>query len=130
MSNKKKLWCYCFGLVFLAGSLGMQFGAGPHGGILKKTGNHHIEINGSDRNFYCWLLDENTKSISNKNISCDVRFFFPDNTILDSEARPFGEDGFIIENSNPFLSCQVTFHVQGQSVSAKFESISPVVREK
>lgn len=125
----KKLLIYCLSLIFLIALWGMQLATGPHGGTLKKSGDYLVEMNSSDINFYCWLLDEKTNPISNKNITCSVKFFFPDNTILDSEAQPFGEDGFTIENTGKFLSCEVTFHIRGKSVSAKFESSSPVVRE-
>lgn len=125
----KVLGFFCLYTVFFAASSGIQLSTGPHGGVMKRTGEHHIEMNNPDMNFYCWLLDKNANPTSNKNITCEAKFFFPDNTILDSKAQPFGEDGFVIENAGEFLSCQVTFHVQGKTVSAKFESTTPVVRE-
>ena len=115
--------------LFLNFGLG-QTDTGPHGGQMKKAGNYLIEINNSGTRLYCWLLNENAKPIENKNIICDVKFYFPDHSVLDSRAEPLGKDGFSIKNAGLYFSCQVRFRVHGKYVSANFESISPIVNIK
>lgn len=130
MNLIKTLGIFFVALAFFFGLWGLQSDTGPHGGIMKPAGiNHMIEMNSADNTFYCWLLDKNAKPISNENITCEVKFFFADSSIVDSKAMPFGKDGFTIEHTGIFFSCQVTFNIQGKSISAKFESPGPIVKE-
>jgi len=106
-----------------------QTTVGPHGGTVQQVEKYQIEMKNPFPNFYAYLLDNKSKPISNKSISCNVRFFFPDNTSMDAELKQFGDDGFSLESATAkFYACRITFNVFGKNVSARFESESAIVQ--
>ncbi len=102
---------------------------GPHGGIVKPTGDYQIEMKHTFGNLYAYLLTKKSTPINNKRISCSVRYYFPDNTTTEVDLKPYEEDGFMAETTIRFYSCKVTFNLPGKSVSAKFENEKPIVRK-
>ena len=103
---------------------------GPHEGVVKPAGDYNIEVKNSFTNFYAYLLDKKNKPISNKGITCEVRFIFSDNTGISTSLIPYLEDGFTTEKMMPeFYSCRVYFNIQGKSVSAKFENKNTIVQK-
>ncbi len=119
------------GIVVLYSLDTYQSPSGPHGGDVKQAENFNIEMKASFPSIYVYLLDQKLKPINNKGITCEIKFFFPDDTSTDLELKPFQDDGFIMESSKIVYNfCIVTFNVFGKSVSAKFEKESTVVREK
>lgn len=105
--------------------------AGPHGGAIQQADNYNIELNAVSSNLYAYLLDQKLKPISNKGISCEVKFLLTDNTTMDAALKPFLEDGFIMESSTiVYQSCKITFNVHGNSISAKFEHENFSVHQK
>ena len=103
---------------------------GPHGGVVKPAGNYQIEMKNPYGNLYAYLLDVESKPIRNRRVTCNVRYYFPDNTTTDVDLKPFGDDGFTAETTIKFYSCKITFNLQGKSVSAKFENENPIVQKK
>ncbi len=102
---------------------------GPHGGIVKKADNYFIEITNPDKFFFVYLLDKNSKTISNKGISADVKFFLPDSSIFNVQLKPSADDAFTGSGVPEFYACRVTFNVFGKSVSAKFENMASVAKK-
>jgi hypothetical protein len=107
-----------------------QTSVGPHGGIVKVAGNYNIEMKSPYGNLYTWILDYKLSPLNNKGVTCEARFYFSDNTIVDTRLKPFGEDGFTTTTANDFLSCRITYKVAGKSVSAKFENENVIVQKK
>ena len=108
-----------------------QVTTGPHGGRLQQVKNFNIEVNTSYSELSAYLLDKQYKPISNKGVSCEIRFLFPDSTNLDVSLKPYKEDGFRIESSvSGYHSYRVIFHAFGENISAKFENQIAIVREK
>ena len=108
-----------------------QSSNGPHGGAMKQADNYYfIEMKNPYGNFFAYLLDKNYKLMSNKGISCEVRFFAHDNTTTDVALKPFGEDGFSAEVSIPYQSCRITFQVFGKPVTTLFENETLMVEKK
>lgn len=119
------------GIVVLFSINEPQPAIGPHGGELKQAENFKIELKSSFPNFYTYLLDQKLKPVKNKGITCEIKFFFPDDTSADLILKPFQDDGFILElGKTVYNSCIVTFNVFGKSVSAKFEKENSIVSEK
>lgn len=109
----------------------VQSNTGPHGGEFKQVENFNIEMKSSFPNFYFYLLDQKLKPINNYGISCEVRFFLPDETSTELTLKRFQQDGFMIEAGEIiYNSCRVTFNVFGKLVSAKFEKENFMVRKK
>ena|ERR1017187_10294991 len=103
---------------------------GPHGGIVKSTENHNIEIKTMYPFIYSYLLDKKNKPIKNEGIACEIRFLLPDDTSIDVQLKPYREDGFIMESgSMVYNSMRVTFNVFGKSVSEVFENESAIVKK-
>ena len=104
---------------------------GPHGGVVKPAGKYNIEMKSLATHFRAYLLDEHTHPLSNKGITCKVKFMFADSTLVDADLTPFGGDGFestsIVGN---FQSARITFNVRNESVSAVFANESVFVKGK
>ena len=112
-------------------SMTMSSPEGPHGGIIKKAEDYHIEIkNSPDTLFFAYLLNKKLNPISNKGISGDARFFFPDSTVFNVRLEPIAEDAFKASTISGFYACKVNFNVFGKSVSAVFEKQQQIVRRK
>ena len=104
---------------------------GPHGGRLQEAENFNIEVNTTYSEFYAYLLNKQYKPISNKGVTCKIRFLFPDSTNIDVTLNPYKEDGFRIESSvSGYRSYRVIFNAFGENISAKFENQIAIVQEK
>jgi ABC-type cobalt transport system substrate-binding protein len=107
-----------------------QSSTGPHQGTVKKAGEYNIEVKNSYTNFYAYLLDKKSKPISNKGISCEVKFVFGDHTGISIPLIPYKDDGFTTEDVVPeFYSCSVNFNVMGKLISAKFENENTIAQK-
>jgi hypothetical protein len=79
--------------------------------------------------FYAYLLTKENKSIINKDITCEIRFFLLDGTSLDIPLKPFEDNAFVIDYfASDYGSFRIMFQVAGKSVSAKFENESLLVK--
>ena len=108
-----------------------QVTTGPHGGRLQEAEKFNIEVNTSNSEFYAYLLNKQYKPISNKGVTCEIRFLFPDNTNLDVTLKPYQEDGFRIESSiSGYHSYRVIFNAFGENISAKFVNQINIVQKK
>ena len=108
-----------------------QVTTGPHGGRLQQAEKFNIETNVSNLEFYAYLLDKQYKPVSNKGVTCKIRFLFPDSTNIDVSLKPYQEDGFRIESSVAgYHSYRVIFNAFGENISAKFENQIAIVQEK
>lgn len=108
-----------------------QSPVGPHGGIVKPAGEYNIEMKNIYPNIYTFLLNKKNKPILNKKISCEISFLLPNNTIINTQLRPFAKDGFMMELGGlNYSSCRIFFNVSGKSISTEFESENPIVQEK
>lgn len=104
---------------------------GPHGGTIKQVENYNVEIKVAQSIFYAYLLDNKSKPLSNRGISCSVKFVFPDDIEVLKPLLPVGEDGFFIEaGSAEFSWCIVYFNVHGKPVSVKFENETLIAYKK
>src|SRR4051812_37856045 len=103
---------------------------GPHGGIVKKADNYFIEMINPEKFLSAYLLDKSMKTISNKGISGDVKFFLPDSSIFDVQLKPSSDDAFTGEGIPGFYTCKVTFNIFGRSVSAKFDNVTLIAFKK
>ena len=104
--------------------------AGPHGGTVKNAGGYNIEMHYSYPDIFAYLLTKDLKSISNKGILCNVKFILPDNTSVETDLKPFGDDGFTT-NSCPLLfnATKINFNLSGKYISTKFENDNPIVEK-
>ncbi len=119
---------YCILIAFVSWSKAQP--KGPHGGILKKTQNYFIEINNPGKFIYAYLLDKKLKTISDKEMSCDVKFSLPDSTNFSLKLKPSTDGGFMGENLNGFDRCIITFTAFGRTITARYENASVLVVEK
>lgn len=104
---------------------------GPHGGIVKSVGNYNIEMKVSKPDFQAYLLDSRLNPISNKGMSCEIRFYLYDSSTLDIDLKPFGEDGFVMESGiNGYHYYNVIFSFFGKQIRAKFEDENVIVLNK
>lgn len=103
---------------------------GPHGGRVEKAETHNIEVKTDYNHFYAFLLTTTNEPISNKNITCDIRYYLLDGSNLDMPLKPFGDDAFSIDYlAHNYNSFKITFQVDGKPVSAKFENDNVLVKE-
>lgn len=117
--------------LFLISQNLLQPTSGPHGGKVKPAGEYHIEMKNVYPNIYTFLLDKKNKPIKNKGILCEINFILPNHTVINSQLKPFREDGFTMELGElNFSSCRVFFNVYGKSISAGFENENPIVQKK
>jgi hypothetical protein len=101
---------------------------GPHGGVVKKAGNYSIESKNLPASFCAWLLDKKSNALSNKNVTCKVRFIYADSSNVDAELIKMGSDGFTTTTSfQGYTICRVTFNIGNEDVSAKFENETALV---
>ena len=115
----------------LAALVSPQLRTGPHGGTVKQAESYRIEMKSIYPDFYAYLLNKNLDPISNKNASCEARFFLSDNTTVDIPLQRFGEDAFKAKlTAMDYNSCRITFHLEKNSISAKFENESAIAGDK
>lgn len=104
---------------------------GPHGGRVKNVGNYNIEMKVASPNYQAFLLDNRLNPISNKGVTCEMRFFLYDSSTLDIDLKPFGEDGFIVESGIAgYHFYNVIFYAFGKQIKAKFEDENVIVLNK
>lgn len=107
-----------------------QIITGPHGGNVKPVENFNIETKVGYPGLYVYLLNKNCDPINNNGISCEVRFFFPDSSTIDTPLMPYEKDGFKIESIlSGYHSYRVSFHVSGKIISARFDSENIIARK-
>jgi hypothetical protein len=103
---------------------------GPHGGRIQKSENFTIETKTSYPYFYSYLLSAENKSIPNKGVACEIKFFLTDSTSLDFPLKPYQSDGFRLEsNITDYNAYRITFHAFGRSISSKFANENAIVRK-
>ena len=132
ITNSPQIKIFAFILLFIAISLisSKAFqGSGPHGGTVKKAENFFIEITSPDKIFYAYLLDLNSKTISNKGISGDAKFFLPDSSIFVVQLKPSDGDGFSGEGIPGYSACKITFNIFGNPASATFQNMTLLARK-
>jgi hypothetical protein len=83
-----------------------------------------------DTAVYAYLLDAKMKTISNKGIRGEVRFFFSDSTNLDVRLDSTAGDAFRAKAIPGFYASKITFHFFGKDVSALFEKQEQIVQKK
>lgn len=104
---------------------------GTHGGVVKKAEGFYIEMkNNPDTSFSVYLLNKKLRTVSNKGISGEVKFFFPDSTTLDVPLKPVAGNAFTARVIPGYYSCKITFHVFGKEVSAAFDRESQTAQKK
>jgi hypothetical protein len=102
---------------------------GPHGGALKKVGDHYIEMKNPENYLSVYLLDKKMKTVSTKNIIAEARFFMPDSTVIDQKLSPSAGNSFTSKSIPGFNACKITFRISGNEISATFENRSLVASE-
>ena len=109
---------------------GGEQSVGPHKGIVQEAGSYHAELLNKDGKVTIYLLDGKAKSMSNKGITGTATFQFADKTSATVTLTPSGDDGFSVANNkaSSFISCVVTFKVNGKTVSAKFGTEKSVTK--
>ncbi len=120
----KTLRCLLLITLLLPLSISAQdYKTGPHGGKVKNAGSNKIELLYSQGNFYTFLLDANSKPISNKGISCSLNLCFNTCEKEYRDIKPFSSDGFSADNVivQNFYSCTILFVLpDGRKISAEF----------
>ena|ERR1700758_2649421 len=103
---------------------------GPHGGMVKKTGEYYIEMKNADRKIVTYLLDKKMNTISNKDVKGEARLFFSDSTTFDIPLKPSGEDEFTCSIPMDFYACKITFTAYNNLIFAKFDNPVKMVINK
>jgi len=110
---------------------------GPHGGTLKGVENYFIEMKQVEapshavtKKLYAYLLDKKMKTFTNKEVSADILFFFPDSTSTSIPLKPEMDDAFTCEVPADYHACKITFNLDGKLLSAKFNSPIKMVKNK
>lgn len=104
---------------------------GPHGGTVKKAGKYNIEVKNLPAAFSTWLLDHKLKSMSNENVTCQVRFLFADSTHVDADLVKLGTDGFTTTTAfDNYSTCRVTYTAAGEKITAKFDNETILVKKQ
>lgn len=122
------LFILCAAVVILALNMANN---GPHGGIIKKTDEFFIEMkNNPDTTFLVWLLDQRQKTLSNKEVTGNVKFLFPDSTATDIELKRTKDNAFTAKTITGYNSCKIILEVYGKIVSAQFEKQEQVAQTR
>jgi hypothetical protein len=103
---------------------------GPHGGALKKSGDYYIEMKNPEGYFFAYLLDKKLKTISDKNLSADVRFFMPDSTVVDVKLARGSDKSYTAKSIPGFIACKIIFKAGKSEISATFENGDKVAELK
>jgi hypothetical protein len=103
---------------------------GPHGGALKKTGEYYIEMKNPEGYFFTYLLDKKLKTLQDKSITAEVRFFMPDSTIVDLKLSPGADNSFTTKSVPGFVACKITFKAGNKEISAMFDNVDRVAELK
>ena len=117
-----KLSTYIFGILLficVKTSVAQQKVLGPHAGnIYKASQGYKAELLVSNGNFYVFLLDANSKPISNKGVSCSMNVCLNNCDKIEHTLIPFSTDGFSAEkvDTRNFFSCKITFRLKGKII--------------
>lgn len=104
---------------------------GPHGGVVKQAGNYYIELKTESPYLYTFLLDKNTKSVSNKDVFCEARFVFSDKTDLNVTLLSYLTDGFSTRMvTEDYSSVQIYFNFHGEAITTQFENENLIASHK
>ena len=108
-----------------------QIQQGPHKGVVEKAGNSYfIEFKYLNQEIHTYLLNKTYTCISNKGISCEIKFIYSDSTSYTQSLQPIGNEGFSTGFiTSQFNSCRIIFNIAGKTVSAKFENQNPLVQK-
>jgi hypothetical protein len=125
-------------VLFLLGIIGLfismntfQPNTGPHGGRIQTADNFNIESKTSHPYFYAYLLNTKNKPVNNKDLACEIKFYYTDSTSLDFPLKPYHEDGFQLESTiTDYNAYRITFHAFGRNISARFENENAIVQKK
>ncbi len=103
---------------------------GPHGGRIQKVDNFTIEVKRDFSNFYVYLLDDQNKTITSKDMGGEIRFYILDGSTFDMKLKPYNEDGYTLAyEAAKFTSYRITFKLAGKEISAKFENENAMVKK-
>lgn len=123
-----------FSLFFIALGLSMAITSisqgGPHGGVLQKAGNYFIEMSIPGKKIVTYLLDNKSNTISNQDVLCNAKLYFPDSTDMEIRLTPIEENSFTADVPTGFHSCKITFKMGEKEIWAKFENPIQLVLEK
>lgn len=103
---------------------------GPHGGALKKSGDHYIEMKNPEGYFFAYLLDKKLKTVSDKQMTAEVRFFMPDSTVVDVKLAPGVDKSYTTKSIPGFVTCKITFKAGSTEISAIFENNEQVAQSR
>ena len=109
----------------------IQPGFGPHGGVVKATGNYYAEAGRDPNNLYAFLLDSAMHPMRNDGITCQAVVDFPDKTTATIDLLPFAQDGFrspVMERA--YKKCTFIFEKNGQQLSAEFGNEELIALQK
>jgi hypothetical protein len=95
---------------------------GPHDGTIKKVKGYHVETLIKDSKVYFFFFDEKLTPISNSEITGSVSLIFADGKSKKVELTSNDLDAFIVNdvNAHTYTDIQVTFKVNGKSISTIF----------
>jgi len=103
---------------------------GPHGGAIKKAEGYYVEMkNNPDTSFFAYLLTKKLKTVSNKDVTAEVKLFFPDSTATDVPLKAIAGNAFTGKIIPGFYACKITFHIYEKEVSAQFAKEDQVVQK-
>lgn len=102
---------------------------GPHNGIVKRVDNYCIEMKSVDRKLFVYLLDKKLHTLSNRDMTAEAVFIFPDNTSMSITLKPDVDDAFTCEAPSDYNSCKINFNRQGKTISAGFSNPVKVVKK-
>jgi hypothetical protein len=114
-------------VVVIAGVVGKT--QGPHGGYLKKVGTSYIEMKTVEKKLYAYLLDKKLKTVSNRDIVGEARFFFSDSSTTSVSLLPQTDNSFTCGVPGEFFACKITLRSGGHEISALFDNTVKVVKK-
>lgn len=114
-------------MVLIAGVVGKT--QGPHGGALKKSGNSYIEMKTVEKKLFAYLLDKKLRTLPNRDVLGEVRFFFPDSSTSNITLLPEPDNSFTCGVPADFFACRITFKIGGNEISAMFNNTLKVVKK-
>lgn len=120
-----------FAAIFAFSLVSFRSDTGPNGGRLMSSGKYKIELIETYSSVGAYLFDSILTPIKNSGVRCKATFFMKDDTHVDLDMLPIGDDSFILETfPQGYHSCRLTFDVFGKPVSAYFESRTAMAVKK
>jgi hypothetical protein len=102
---------------------------GPHNGVVKRVDNYCIEMKNVEKKLFAYLLDKKLHTISNRDLTAEAVFSFPDSTSMSMSLKPDVDDAFTCEAPSDFYACKININRQGKVISAIFPNTLKVVRK-